>query len=187
MAAFGADLRLAFLENTRRVRHNLEIGFLPWDKMPSAFCFLRLLGVPQSLAYAAQIATALAAAAVTVHVWRRGGPTRLAAAVLVTATLLLLPYLFDYELTLLAIPLAILADDMIRNGSGPAERRTLLLAYVTPFLMTGIAQATALQIGFPALIALLTIAARRAFAAAEAGPVGGGGQHLFRVAAKSSA
>ena len=163
--AFGLDLWRAFLGNGIVVRLVLEQAMLPWDKMPTAFVFLRLLGLPAWFAYSAQAATALAAALAVVAVWRRCGAIYLSGATLVAATLLVSPYLFDYEMAMLAIPLAILASDMTRRNCKKWERIGLLVLYLSPALMVPIAESTRLQAGFPALVLALVICVRRALAA----------------------
>ncbi|KAB7742312.1 DUF2029 domain-containing protein [Parvibaculum sedimenti] len=159
---FGVDLWLAFFKDAPVVRQIMESGFLPWGKMPSAFIFLRMLGVPAMLAYAAQILTAAGAAAAVAWVWYRQGPTRLAFAVLVSATLLLTPYIFDYEFAILAVPLAILASDMVDRGATRNEKIALVALYGVPAIAAPLAGATHLQIGFPLLLLALGFSVRRA-------------------------
>jgi alpha-1,2-mannosyltransferase len=165
---FGLDLWRAFLHNGLVVRSVLEQAMLPWDKMPTAFVFLRLLALPAWFAYAAQAATALVAGLAVVVVWRRCGITYLSGAALVSATLLVSPYLFDYEMAMLAVPLAIVASDMARRGYSKWERISLLALYLSPALMVPIAEITHVQAGFPALALALVICVRRALSAAPA-------------------
>ena len=140
----------------------LEEHLLPWAKMPSAFIFLRYLGVPQQAAYVLQALVALGASATVGYVWWRCGATRLAGATLVSATLLLQPYVFDYEMALLAVPLAILASDMISRGSQTWERIVLLFGYGMPLIIWPFAALAHFQIGFPAIVLVLFLSARRA-------------------------
>ncbi|MGB3809561.1 MAG: glycosyltransferase family 87 protein [Parvibaculum sp.] len=163
----GPDLWLAFLKNTPLVREVMEQGLLRWYKMPSAFIFFRYLGVPTSIAYALQVLTALGAAACVALVWWRAGPSRLAWAVLVAATLLVPPYTFDYELAILALVLVILAGDMVARGATTFEKAALVFLYVMPVLVAPISQATHLQIGFPALLLALALSVKRALAQAD--------------------
>lgn len=160
----GTDLWLAFFANAPIVREVMEQGLLPWAKMPSAFIFLRDLGVPQVLAYGAQVLTALAAAGVVCLVWRRLGATRLAWAVLIAATLLVSPYTFDYEFAILAPVLVIVGSDMTAHGASLREKIVLIGLYVTPLAVASFAQATHLQIGFPLLVIALGLAVQRALA-----------------------
>lgn len=161
---FGVDLWIVFLKNATLVREIMQDGFLPWGKMPSAFIFLRLLGLPEWFAYGAQALTALAAGACVVLVWHRRGPTPLAFAVLVAAALIALPYVFDYEFALLAVPLAVLATDMAERGAGRNEKIALVALYALPAVVASVANTTHIQIGFPLLAAALAMSVRRALA-----------------------
>lgn len=160
--ALGTDPWLAFFRNTPLVREILEQGLLPWGKMPTAFVFFRMLGLPEWFAYGAQGLTALGATATVAFVWYRKGATRLAFAVLVSATLLLLPYLFDYEFAIMAVPIAILASDMVERGATRNEKIALIALYGMPALVSPVAGASHLQIGFPLLLLALGFSARRA-------------------------
>lgn len=161
----GPDLWLAFLKNAPLVREIMEEGYLPWHKMPSAFIFFRYLGVSPLLSYALQVTTALAAATCVAMVWRRCGASRLAWAVLISATLLILPYTFDYELAIAGVVLIILASDMTARGATRFERVSLVGLYVMPILVAPVAEATHIQIGFLALIFTLALAVRRVYLA----------------------
>lgn len=165
---FGIDLWQAFFQNTALVRDIMEQGFLPWAKMPSAFIFLREFGVPEAIAYAAQIATAIGAMACTVYVWWKNGSSRMSWAVQITATLLIPPYTFDYELAILAPVLIILASDMVQRGAGTKEKILLAAIYVLPICVAPLAEATHIQLGFPLLLVTLALALRRSFAGANA-------------------
>lgn len=158
----GPDLWLAFLKDAPLVREVMESGALPWSKMPTAFIFFRMLGLPEWFAYGAQGVTALGAAAAVAHVWYRCGPTRPAFAVLIAATLLLTPYLFDYEFAIMAVVIAILASDMAERGATRNEKIALLVLYGVPAIVAPIAKATHLQIGFPLLLLALWFSIARA-------------------------
>ncbi len=162
MLVFGADLWIVFFRDAPVVRQIMESGLLPWGKMPSAFVFFRMLSVPAMVAYAAQALTALGAAGAVAWVWYRQGPTRLAFAVLVSATLLLTPYIFDYEFAILAVPLAILASDMVDRGATRNEKIALVALYGMPAIAAPLAGATHFQIGFPLLLLALGFSVRRA-------------------------
>jgi hypothetical protein len=173
-AVFGFPLWRAFFQHTAMVRSIMERGLVPWEKMPTAFVFLGWMGVPQELAYAGQIAVAMAAAGIVFLAWRRQGPSLLAVAVLVSASLLVWPYVFDYELAILAVPLAIVAADMARRGVARWEPPVLLVLYFAPLLTTGLAKLTHVQAGFLELLAVLLLCAYRLLRV----PAEGGGPAL---------
>lgn len=171
----GLDLWRVFLANAAVVREAMGPGQLPWDKMPSAFIQLRMLGVGETVAYGAQTTVALAAACMVGYVWLRAGATRLAGATLVAGTLLISPYTFDYEMALLAIPLAVLASDLADKGAARWQKLLLLALFLLPPLVSACAKWTGLQIGFFAIAALFIWCARRALAEVsreESGPIG---------------
>lgn len=162
VAAFGIGLWDIFLRNLGVVREVVESGQLPWGKMPSAFVFLRMLGVPEAGAYAGQVFVALGAIAATALVWWRCGATLLAGAVLIAGTLLLTPYTFDYEMAILAVPLAIIARQLVRHGAGAGEKVLLLALAASPLLMGPLVVKISVQVGFLALAATFVWAARLA-------------------------
>jgi alpha-1,2-mannosyltransferase len=166
----GPGLWMVFASNFPFVKELVETGALPWAKMPSAWVFARMLGAPETAAYVLQGLVALTAAGVVAFVWRTCGMTRLSWAVLISATLMVPHYLFDYELTLLAIPCAILASDMAERGATRAEKLTLLAVVALCGFIAPLTSAAHVQVGFPMLAAILWLSARRALAAANARP-----------------
>lgn len=163
--AFGVDLWGVFFRNLSVARHVTEAGLLPWGKLPSAFVFLRMLGVPQGEAYAGQIMIAMSAVAVVAFVWWRCGATLLAGAVLVTGTMLLTPYTFDYEMAILAVPLAVIARLLVRHGASDGAKMLLLLLAVSPLAMGTPVDKIGIQVGFIVLLALFVWTAQLALAA----------------------
>ncbi len=176
---FGLELWSAFLHNLPVVRQVMESGQLPWGKMPSAWVFVRKLGAGEATAYTAQTIVACSAVAATLHVWWRCGPTLLAGAVLVSGTMLLSPYTFDYEMAIMAVPLAIIAQRLVEQGAGLFEKVVLLVLAMSPLFMGTPVDTTGLQLGFVALTATFVWSARMALETVEVGAkdvrVGGAG------------
>lgn len=163
----GVESWAAFFENLPLTRHILEVGFLPWYKMPTVFAAVRMLGGGISFAYALQIAVAVAVAAITVHVWwRRLGTLELRSALLATALLILSPYAFDYDLVVLALPIALLAVDGMRRGWMPGMRTVLAVAWFAPLILPAIAEKTSLQL-MPLVLLVLFASIRRRIGAAR--------------------
>jgi len=160
----GPDVWLAFWRNLPLLRDILEQGGVPWDKMVSPFAGMRLLGVGGVPAYVLQGVLALAAAAGVAWAWWRAVPLRLAAAVLVSGALVATPYVFDYDLVLLAVPIALLARDGCEQGWLPGDREVLVAAWLMPLLSPVIAHASGVQLGWLCLVALFAVALRRAIA-----------------------
>jgi alpha-1,2-mannosyltransferase len=161
-AILGTDVWLAFLNNLPLLRDVLEQGGIPWGKMASLFTSLRLLGIGIGLAYAFQFLLAALAAAAVAWAWWQDVPARVAGAILAAGALLATPYVFDYDLVLLAIPIALLARDGIERGWLPGEREVLVAAWLTPLLFPVIAAATGIQLGWVSLFAVFAVAVRRA-------------------------
>ena len=84
-------------------------------------------------------------------------------AVLVTGGLLVPPYLFDYDLVLLAIPIAILAWDGVQRGWLRHEREVLVAAWLAPLAAPGIAEWSGAPVAVLCLLALFAVAVRRAW------------------------
>ena len=78
-----------------------------------------------------------------------------------TATFLISPYVFDYDLVWLAFPIAWLALIGLREGWLPGEREVLVVAWISPLLMGPLAEAFSVQIGPFVLGALLWVMLRR--------------------------
>lgn len=152
---FGIEGWVGFVDNLSLTRHVLEMGFLPWHKMPTLFASLRMLDFGLPAAYAAQFLGAAAATLITVHVWyRRLGTFELRAALLSVALLLISPYSFDYDLVILALPIALLVADGLRRGWMPGVRTVLITAYFMPLVLPGIAEKLSLQLMPFVLLAL---------------------------------
>lgn len=151
--AYGIEPWLAFFKNFKLVSHILEVGFLPWAKIPSVFVMLANVGVPMTIAYAAHFAVAAALAVATVIAWRRPGPQRLKVALAVPAILAVSPYCFDYDLVLLALPIGLLADYGRRAPLPAGARLAMVFAFFAP-LLPPLAERTHLQL-MPIAVLLL--------------------------------
>ncbi len=134
-AAFGLDAWPRFLAAAAAAGRALEAGALPLHKDPSVFAALRLFGAPAGLALTVHAAQAVLAVVFVAIAWRRPGPAELKAGLAVIATLIVLPYLFDYDLMALALPIAV-GLKAIHGREGPVGVRIGLVALaVTPILV----------------------------------------------------
>jgi hypothetical protein len=161
-AVFGTATLKACLGSLGYARHFLEVGFLPWGKMPTVFAFLRLLGMPITGAYIIHGIFAVGAVIAVWRVWRNSKDWQLRGAILMTATFFVSPYLFDYDLAWLAFPIAWLALGGLRDGWLRGDREVLMVAWLLPMFMAPIAGAVSIQLGPFVLGALLFITMRRA-------------------------
>lgn len=162
MAVLGVGTLKASVASLQLARHFVETGLLPWAKMPTMFAFARLLGMPVAGAYVLHAVVAAGATLAVWRVWRHSEDWPLRGAALMTATFLVSPYLFDYDLAWLAFPIAWCALAGLRDGWLRGDREVLVAAWLLPLLMSPIVKVVPIQIGPWVLGALLVIIVRRA-------------------------
>lgn len=155
-----ATLR-ASLASLADARMYLENGNLPWEKMPTLFAMMRLLGAPVAMAYAVHATGAVLAAGVVWWVWRRSKDWPMRAASLVVGTFCVSPYVFDYDLAWLALAIAWMGLAGIRDGWLRGERELLVAAWLLPFLIPLAVKVTHVQVGPVVLGAWLWMIMRR--------------------------
>jgi hypothetical protein len=104
-------------------------------------------------------------------VWRAWrcptAPFEARAAVLLSASLMVSPYLFSYDLMWAGLAVIWLCRLAGRSGSLPWEGMILLAAWIAPFLMAPVHWLAHVQIGVPVLLLLLVLATHRANGTAE--------------------
>jgi arabinofuranan 3-O-arabinosyltransferase len=117
----------------------LSEGKATWWKLQSLFSLVRYLGGTEQLAWACQWVLTASVATVLVVMWRGRISYSLKAAALAAGTLLTTPYLFIYDMMVLAIPVAFLVRVGLRTGFRPYELPALAcaLALVVTFTFTG--------------------------------------------------
>jgi alpha-1,2-mannosyltransferase len=162
-AGFGSDTWYAFFASLKMTQNYvLEQGVFGWPKFQSAFGAVRLLGGGIAAAYAVQALVALMASAALVWVWRRRSTTlALKGATLALATLLATPYVLDYDLMLLALPIAWLAAVGLRQGFLAWEKTALLALWLLPLLSRMVGQSLDLPVAPVMLVWLLLLTLRR--------------------------
>ena len=161
---FGNGVWADFLASTADTRSMLESGmnFGHYYKMQSVFAAARLLGSPMLVAYSLQALAALAAAAAVAGIWRRPtGDPDLKNAALMAATPLSTAFIFDYDLMLLAPPIAWLARRGLTDAALPYERTILVAAFLAPFVSRVVGMYTHLLLAPIFIAALLVVIVRR--------------------------
>ena len=152
----------AWLHSVEAARALMESnGPAYWIHMPTTFALLRLLGVPILLSYLGHGLVAVGATAVVWWVWRRCAHLELRGATLTTGTFLISPYLLEYDLTWLALPIAWMTVVGMREGWLRGEREVMVAAWLLPLLSGIIAKQLTIQIGPLVLVTLLFMIARR--------------------------
>jgi alpha-1,2-mannosyltransferase len=167
-------------------RASLE-GHLVGDaKMPSVFAAVRLLHGTVGGAYAAQVAATLGVGILLTRTAIRRPGAHAEGAVIVASTLMCTPFLLDYDLVCLSLPLAWVVAEAQRTGWYPWEKITLLLAYGLPLFARSLATGLGVPLAPCVLGALLLVVIRRAHAVpllvAEGGQVA-----IFRARSTRSA
>jgi hypothetical protein len=136
----------------------LTEGKATWWKLQSLFSLVRFLGGTEQLAWIFQWVLTATVAVVLAVMWRSRVSYSLKAAALATGTLLITPYLFMYDMMVLAIPVAFLVRIGLRSGFQPYELPALgcAAALILSFIMFGA------PVGLGSTLIVVTLIMRRA-------------------------
>ncbi len=144
--AFGSETWLAFFHWLPMFSQAfLSEGRAYWGKMQSLFATIRLLHGSEQMAWIAQWTLDAVVAVAMILLWRGRAAYWIKAAALATGTLLVTPYLFLYDVMVLAIPVALLARVGLSEGFRPYELPALgavfllLASYIGLGVPTGFA------------------------------------------------
>ena len=136
----GTDGYLNFWHNSELARRTLETGLVSPARMQSLFAALKLWNFPLWLAYGAQTLLALGVIVSACFIVRRYRPDRFGlSALMVSATLLISPFMLDYDLLLSAIPLGWLIMSGLKDGFRPWEKIMVLAVFVLPLVARSLA------------------------------------------------
>jgi arabinofuranan 3-O-arabinosyltransferase len=138
--AFGTESWQAFLHWLPMFSQAfLTEGKAPWWKLQSIFALVRYFGGTEQLAWAFQWVLTASVATVLALMWRSRVPYTLKAALLAAGTLLTTPYLFMYDMMVLAIPIAFLVRIELKSGFRPYELPALgcAIALIVTYIFTG--------------------------------------------------
>jgi arabinofuranan 3-O-arabinosyltransferase len=135
----------------------LTEGRAPWGKMQSIFAVVRYFGGSEPLGWVFQWIMSGAVAVLLALMWRSRISYPLKAAALATGTLLITPYLFLYDLMVLAIPVAFLVRIGLARGFERYELPALGLAAALLFFFPLVGAPT----GFVATLIVSGLIARR--------------------------
>ncbi len=159
--SFGVDIWRAYWPTMAAAREAAEQNLVGYAKFQSVFSSARLVGLPLEAAYALQFVAAALAALVLVWLVRRNSDPIVTGPAIVLVTLLTTPFLLDYDLMLLSIPLACMTRAGVERGFLPWEKSLLAAAYLLPLVARPIATAVALPLTPAVAIALLALIVRR--------------------------
>jgi hypothetical protein len=160
--ALGAGAWRGFLANAGAARSDLEHLRDKLFMMQSFYADVRLGGGSLAAGYAGQAAVAAVALVLLAHVcWRRaGGGAEMAA--LGACALLVTPFLYDYDLVVLAAPMAWLAAAGTRGGVRPGEIALLVVLYLLPLSAFWVRGHVGVPLAPPFVLAGLVLIWRRA-------------------------
>jgi alpha-1,2-mannosyltransferase len=162
-AVFGPSTWHAFLVSVQFTQKIvLEQGGIPMYTLQTVFGAIRMWGGSVGLAYALQAAVALYAAAAVIWIWQSDRPFALKAAALAAGSLMVSPYVLQYDLVLLALPIAWLAMEGYQQGFLPYEKTMLLAAWILPRIGLAVSQMAKIPIAPIVIVALMTAIIRRA-------------------------
>ena len=151
-----------FLSASGLARTLLEQGLAGPHRMVSVFAAAQLWHAPAAAAYVAQLVSALGVLAALVTAPRRLAPLARGAAICAAAPLIS-PYLFDYDLAILAVPIAWVVRQAEADGCFlPWEKFVLLAAFTVPLLARPVATHFAVPIGPFVTASLFFVVLRRA-------------------------
>jgi arabinofuranan 3-O-arabinosyltransferase len=169
--AFGSASWQAFVHWMPITGHEvLGEGRADFGRLQSLFGLVRALGGGEMLAWTVQAAGSLGVAVWLVWLWRGDAPFELKAAALAAGTLLATPYLYMYDVVVLAVAVAFLLRHALARGftgcdiAGLAAGAVLILIY--PFVKT--------QTGLAAVLIVIALVAWRAHSAGTATATGAG-------------
>lgn len=159
---FGTEVWRAFIETISFASSWLESGQTPANKYASILGWLRQFGVGNTAGMIVQVGFALASIGAVIWSWRRDLPMSLKGSMLVLGTCLSTPYLLDYDLALLVIPVLLLIQQANEEGYLSFEKLGIALA-VFSFLFTSLwgVEMPITAIGVPSIV-LFALVLRRA-------------------------
>jgi hypothetical protein len=180
-ALFGVATWQAFIAVLPETNQWLFVKGVGFFKMQSVFGAARLWHASITTAFILQAVTSLTTLGAVWWIWRRPVAMQLKFAALVVGTLLITPYVLDYDLVLLAAPIAWLACEGLKTEFLAWEKSILFLAWLLPLWSRWIGMIYSIPLG-PLVLSLMLIAvvrramATRIFAAeAEFGPIASSG------------
>jgi hypothetical protein len=129
LLAFGSETWIAFFHSIPHTSQAfLSDGWANFGKLQTLFGLLRMFDVPETAAWTLQIILALAAALAVALIWRSRMTFEIKAAALGAGVMLATPYLYTYDLVVLAVPLAFLYRLGRHSGFLRHEASAMVLA-----------------------------------------------------------
>lgn len=158
---FGLATWRAFFTISPLAKIALEQDLIGPEKMPSTFAAVRLLHGSVAMAYALQAIVTLGVGVALVMALRRRPGGLGEGALIATGALIASPFLLDYDLTILALPLAWTMREALQGEFMPWEKSTLAAGFALPLFCRTVAGNLEVPLGPPILGAMFCIVLRR--------------------------
>ncbi|MGN6424162.1 MAG: glycosyltransferase family 87 protein [Asticcacaulis sp.] len=160
--AFGHAGWSAFLVNSVYARETLHRGLVDPALMQSLFAGLRVIGIAFTPAFAAQILLSLSVLSAAAWLsFRHRLEGAALGALAVAATVLATPFMLDYDLVILALPLGWLCVEGAQKGFRNWEKLLLLIVFFLPLVSRKLAQDAHLPLAPPILLILFALTLTR--------------------------
>ncbi len=159
---FGFEIWSALIEGGQTVSSNLAAGIMPLYKMTTLYSWLMLLGVSSSIALFIHGVIAIGVAMFIIQIWRKSSDQNLRASALIAGVFFAAPYGYYYELIILALPVALIAQRAVETGWLKGEQTWAALAFIAPMALPGTAPFAPIAYGFPCVVLIGAGVARRA-------------------------
>lgn len=167
---FGLGSLRLWLDGMQLVSVATNAAALPVYKFVTPYAAFRLIGMPEAPALALHALVAIGVVVVVWRVWRRTLDLRVRGSAVVLGTFLVTPYAADYDLALLAFPIAWLALLGVEQGWMRGDRNLLVLTWLLPAVTAPIAATTHVGVTPLLLACLLCQVWRRTESASEWNP-----------------
>ncbi|MEL6473739.1 MAG: glycosyltransferase family 87 protein [Pseudomonadota bacterium] len=160
-AFLGLEPWRAFLGSVTSVAGTVDEGVMPLYKMVNVYSAARLAGIPTELALGLYGATVVLLIAATSWVWHRTEDIELRLAAICGGTLMVAPYAFYYELSILLPAVFIMARRGFEHGWLSLEREILAALVVLSLLLPGPIIQSGVSYSFIVVLLSAVLIARR--------------------------
>jgi hypothetical protein len=164
---FGLGSLRLWLQGMQLLAAATNSAALPVYKFVTPYAAFRLVGMPEVPALALHVLVATGVVVVVWRVWRRTTDLRVRGSAVVIGTFLVTPHAADYDLALLAFPIAWLALLGMEQGWLRGDRNLLVLTWLLPWVTAPIGASTHIGVT-PLLLACLLRQVWRRTASASA-------------------
>lgn len=130
---FGYGVWIAYFRVLSIPMHLLEMGAAAWSCMPTFFAATLSAGFGVKAAFLVQSVMMLLVLGGVAWIWMKKANLAMRGSILTLGVLLFTPYLFIYDLAILALPLCWLWEDGRVQGRLPGELILLLCGWLLPF------------------------------------------------------